>query len=337
MSIHTSVMQADSPLNETPGAAAMADAERWHVRLRAADCTAAERMEFQRWRATSEHAAAYAKTERLWQSFGQLAGRPELEQLSRQVLADTTPQPSILSRRRLAIAASMLVCAISTGAFVALRDPRTPAVVYATQSGERSTIKLADGSQLILNSATEVSVRLSNDARTLVLGEGEAVFNVAHDPSRPFKVIAGDGEVTALGTRFQVRNEGERITITLLEGRVAVDRHTTRQRAQLKPGDQVRFIEGMPEMTRRTVDPGVVSSWTTGRLRFRSTPLAEALDEVNRYSATQIRIADPALANVPISGTFDIGDGMSVVTALEALFPIDATNEGDGEVQLTRR
>jgi len=214
------------------------------------------------------------------------------------------------------------------------REP--PGVVYATKPGVRSVVKLADGSQLVLNYATELDVRLEKSARRVTLHNGEALFTVAHDQTRPFTVVAGDGIVTALGTRFEVRSEDQHVAITLLEGRIAVDRQAEKEHVQLAPGEQVRYQVDAPELSRRTIDGDVVTSWSTGRLRFRSTPLAEALDEVNRYSTTQIRIADPALTHIPIAGTFEVGDTNSVVSALTALWPIQA-EEKDGEILLRRR
>lgn len=318
--------------------AVMADAERWYARLMATDCTASERMEFQRWRADPAHAAAYVATERLWQSLGKLAGRSDLEQLSHQVLAATAPPIRQYGWRRLAFAASACIVVLCGGVFLDFQDRESPVVVYATKPGERTVVKLADGSQLVLNYATEIDVRLGKDARRLTLHKGEALFNVAHDATRPFKVDAGGGEVTALGTRFDVRSDTEHhVTVTLLEGRVAVERREAKEHVELKPGDQVRFTHGTPKMMRRTVDPELVASWSTGRLRFRSTSLAEAVDEINRYSTARVRIADPTLANIPISGTFEIGDTASVVSALEALLPILAVDEKDGQVVLLRR
>jgi transmembrane sensor len=323
-------------MNQAPNLDVMADAERWYARLKSPDCDVSERMEFQRWRAVHAHAAAYAATEKLWHSLGQLAGHPDLGQLSRQILADTA-EHSRPPWRRIAIAASILIILLGGGVFLTIQNRQTPAVVYATQSGERSTIKLADGSQVVLNFATELDVRINKKVRRLTLHKGEAIFTVEHDDKRPFKVMAGDGEVTALGTRFQVRNEAKQVAVTLLEGRVAVERPKESERIQLTRGDQVTFTEAMPDMRQRKVDPEVAASWATGRLLFRSTPLSEVLETVNRYSATQIRIADPALADLRINGTFEIGDGLSVASALEALLPVQAVKKSDGEVLLRHR
>lgn len=325
MSIHLSVMRGKLPSKD-----ALAEAERWYVRLKAPDCPESVRAEFHRWLLVPEHAAAYAASERLWKSIGRLAGRPDFEQLSQRVLAETENLP----RRRQGLwltAACVLLALLGGAAWRAVTTREVPALAYAAKRGERATVALADRSQLVLNSETELEVRLGSDARRVSLQRGEALFTVAHDEKRPFKVTVGDGEVTALGTRFQVRRDAEQVTVTLLEGRITVDRGRLDEHTQLEPGDQVRFTVATPQMERRVVDPEVVASWSTGRLRFRGTPLADVLGEVNRYSETQIRVTDPALARTPISGTFQVGDSTSVVSALEALLPVravEATDEG---------
>lgn len=291
-------------------------------------------MEFQRWRAAPEHGAAYADTERLWESLGQLSERPDFEQLTQRILAQTAPQPR--RWQSFAIAGSATIALIGGGVFIWAQHRQPPSVVYATKPGERSIVKLADGSQLVLNYATELDVRLDQKVRCVRLHKGEALFTVAHDQTRPFKVVAGDGVVTALGTRFEVRSDNQRVTVTLLEGHVSLDRQVDKEHVRLEPGEQVRYQVDAPELNRRTVDAAVAASWSTGRLRFRSTPLSEAIEEVNRYSTTQIRIVDPTLAAIPIAGTFEVGDTASVVAALTVLWPIRA-EEKDGEVRLHQR
>lgn len=320
---------------KSPSPDVLSQAERWYARLKAPDCSASERLEFQRWRTAPEHGAAFAATEKLWSSLGQLAGRPDFERLSQRILAETAGRDP----RRwqpFAIAASAAIALIGGGILMWAQHRQPPGVVYATKPGERSIVKLADGSQLVLNYATELDVRLEEKARRVTLLKGEALFTVAHDQTRPFEVAAGDGVVTVLGTRFEVRSDDRHVTVTLSEGRVSLDRQVDKEHIQLEPGEQVRYRVDVPELNRRTVDADVVTSWSTGRLRFRSTPLSEALEEINRYSTTQIRIVDPTLAAIPIAGTFEVGDATSVVSALTALWPIRA-EEKDGAVLLHHR
>lgn len=329
MSIHNEVMpeiNSDTRI--------MAEAERWHVRLQAPDCSVAERLEFQRWRAISEHAEAFAATQKLWQSLGRLSGRPELERLSLQIVADVRNERR-RSLRGWSMAAALLLV-VTCGVLLAIQQRQAPLLIYATAVHEQRAIELPDGSRVALNVSTEIDVQFDGQARRVTLRRGEALFSVAHDPSRPFSVAAADGAVVAVGTRFQVRNEVERVTVTLLEGRVNVDRNDQHELVQMLPGQQVRYTPALPGMKRDAVDVESVSSWSTGRLRFRATALAEVLAEVNRYSASQIRLGDASLAGVPVSGTFAIGDAMSVVDALQVLLDIQVTRHSD-EFILSRR
>lgn len=313
----------------SPDPRSLAEAEDWFARLRTGNCTPRERVRFERWRAGADHAAAYAETERLWRGMDGLSGHPELQRLASEALRGTEPRHGMASRRRgwrlpVALAASLAACALLVAGYLQLRPPAAPPVEYATAAGQRETVVLEDGSRLTLNGDTALSVDYGRDARRLTLARGEAVFEVAHDARRPFRVRAGAGEVTALGTRFQVRNQPERVTVSLLEGSVSVRRQDTGERLRLDPGQQALLAAGETGIASRPVDVEVVSSWTRGRLLFRATPLAEVLEEVNRYAPIPLRLADPVLGGTPVSGTFPIGDGESVALGLQALLPIRA-------------
>jgi transmembrane sensor len=310
-----------------------AEAERWYARLKAANCLASERLEFQRWHSTPAHAAAFAATEARWQSLQKLQGHAEFEALSRRILDETArPAPH---RRWGLLAASLLIVMLGSGAALwSMSELIPPALAYTTGLGERSSIKLGDGSLLLLNTATELQASVNARTRRVTLRTGEALFDIARDETRPFTVVAGDGDVTALGTQFQVRNEGDQVSVTLVEGRVVVHRQNTGERVQLEPGEQARFAIGKAGVTLRRVDPALVTSWSTGRLRFRATPLKEVLDEVNRYSSVKISIGDPVLASVRVSGTFESGDSESVLAALQTLLGVKVVPRGDERLLL---
>src|SRR3546814_13146836 len=120
------------------------------------------------------------------------------------------------------------------------------------------------------------------------------MFEVSHDVARPFVVATGDGSVTALGTRFQVRNEGAGAIVTLLEGSVEVASQTDRR--QLKPGEQARYGAGAMGIDGRPTDPTATTGWMQGRLDFRGRPPAEELAEAKRYYAVQLRLGGSRVA-----------------------------------------
>lgn len=325
-----------------PGTGTLAEAERWFARLMTGDSSYEERAAFERWRAAPEHAVAYAQTERLWRDVGGLTGDPELERLAAEALVATAPRKG--RRQRDAwrmpwrLVAPIAACAVAAIAIAFMfRTPAPAPVVYATDPGQRDTITLADGSRVLLNVDTRIAVSLGDDARELTLGRGEALFEVAHDAQRPFRVSSGGGAVTALGTRFQVGQRDRRVTVTLLQGSVAVEREDTGERLRLAPGEQASFDVAAGRMSTRTVDPEVVSSWTRGRLLFRATPLSEVVEEVNRYAQIPLRLADPSLGATPVSGTFPIGDSRSVALGLQALLPIRADMNARDEITLHRQ
>ena len=323
-----------------PSRRTLAEAEDWFARRLTHVVNVSEREAFERWHADPQHAAAYAQTERLWQGIGGLAGQAELEALSAEALRATDPRRRAPRPRwalPLAWAAGVAMCAVLLTLWLGVLRPSVPPVVYVTGPDQRETVTLADGSQLRLNGDTAVAVRLQRRARVLTLERGEAVFEVAHDANRPFRVQAGDGEVTALGTRFQVRQQAAQVTVTLLEGSVQLARPGAGAPARLVPGDQATYGDARSRLTMRKVDPEVVSSWTRGRLLFRGTPLAEAVAEVNRYARPQLQLADPALGALPISGTFPMHDSESVALALQALLPVRIEYEANGAIVLHRQ
>src|SRR3546814_14909788 len=116
------------------------------------------------------------------------------------------------------------------------------------------------------------------------------MFGVAHDSQRPFRVEAGNGTVTALGTRFQIRREPAQVTVTLLEGSVALERLDSGERRQLTPGDKATYGDAGTPVAVRMVDTAVVSSWTGGRLLFRSTRLADVEAETNRHARQRLKL-----------------------------------------------
>jgi transmembrane sensor len=333
-------MSIDSDMDDTKTPLPRVQAERWFARLRAPDCEPGQRQQFQRWQQQPEHADAYARTEALWDELGALAGNAELQRQAQQLLRATEPlQRSQRPRwREWALAASLLV-SVAVGAALWWSPAPLPAVpqeIHATVPGQTRSIALADGSQLTLNTDTEVAVSLEPQLRRLELRRGEALFEVAHDARRPFVVTIGNDEVRALGTRFQVRRDPAAVTVTLLQGRVAVARASDGEQATLTPGEQLQYA-AQGAMQRRMIDPEIAASWTRGRLIFRATPLAEALAEVNRYATPAIVIRDPQLAQTPISGSVKVGDGRSMALALSRLLELQVQAQQDGSLLLSRR
>lgn len=344
--------------SSTPSAALVEQAEAWFVRVMDPDCPPQDRDAFERWRAADPaHAQAYADASALWARIAVLKDAPDIAPYAEAALEPPVgetmaamrpaewsfrPRHSVAVRRRrrwvlpVALAAGVLCAALGLQwrAFVA-----PPAQSYETAGVPRSFV-LPDGSQVRLDLSTRITVRFSGKTRDIDLSHGRALFEVFHDSSKPFTVHVGSGQVTALGTRFQLQRDTDQIVVTLAEGAVAVSREAaggaSARRTHLAAGQQLAFSTASSAWTQRQVDTELVTSWSKGRLVFRGTPLAEAVAEINRYSPRKLRIADAGLGRLPLSGTFKLGDADSVAATLPAVLPVNTVEHAD-EVVISSR
>ena len=320
------------------------EAARWHARLNASDCTDQEHAEFESWRATSPlHAAAAARADRVTSSLNRLMADARMQALIDRA-SMPVPKSDVVKARRVrwavpaALAAGLAVAVVGVSLSVQSMRSATNAVVYQTQS-ERRTITLEEGSVLLLDIGTQLSVRMSAERREVELLEGRASFDVAHDVRRPFSVAAADARTTALGTKFQVQRDDGRVLVTLEAGSVLVDgtSSTANWRELLAPGEQLTLDIATAHIDKRAVDLRGATSWMRGRHIFRGTPLAEAIVEVNRYATRKVRIGDSSLAELPVSGSFIAGDTALIVDALSGVLPIRVVAGSSDEIILFRR
>lgn len=312
-----------------------ATAQRWFARLLAPDCSTAERAEFERWRAADPaHAAAYSDVENIWQRSEKLRHQPDIAAALREA---RRPAPNWWPT--LAVAASLLL-AVGLLFRHQLFPENVPAVRYATVLGEQRTVALEDGSSVVLDTASELLVQFGSRERRLTLQQGRADFQVQSDSARPFVVRTSNGTVTATGTQFQVWVEQGISTVTLLKGKVRVantDRGTT-QSATLAPGERITIEANGLSQRRRIPETELASArgWTEGNLIVKEWPLQTVVTEMNRYSDTKLRLGEPDLGQIPISGVFKAGDQQSFAMSLEYGWSIRADRSA-GEIVLHRK
>ena len=334
------------------------EAARRYARLQADDCTQVERDATQAWQAEdAEHRKAYELAARVASGVDALAADERLNQKLRALAdeafaayaatpAGDVPAGAARSPRRWHMAAG-LAASIAIVVFAAWQiSPRivpepNPTLTHETTGNQRRITTLADGSTVQLDVNTRIAVRMSSERRQIELLSGRALFEVAHDSSRPFSVTAAGSRTTALGTKFQVQLDEANVVVTLTEGSVAVDRDEpdlagAAWRERLSPGEQLSIAAVSDERLRRFVDLNVTTSWTQGRHLFRGTPLRSALEEINRYASKKVRLGDPSLAELPVSGNFLAGDSEVVIDAFAALLPLRAVHTGEREIVLFR-
>ena len=186
----------------------------------------------------------------------------------------------------------------------------------------------------ILPAAPPPQASPSRDARRVTLDQGQAVFDVAHAPRRPFTTAAGDRTVRVVGTQFDVRRLGGKLSVTVARGAVEVRpaEGAAGRAFRLHPGQRLDHQEGAAVARIAPAEAEEVLGWRRGRLVYREQPLSDVVADLNQQFATPIRIEDPALASTPISGVLVLDDQSAVIQRLALLVPIRAVRSHAGVV-----
>ena len=190
-------------------------------------------------------------------------------------------------------------------------------LVYETQTGQRGTVTLPDGSIVTLNTASRLEVDFNANERNVTLVRGQGFFDVAKDKTRKFSVIAGGKRLVAYGTAFDVRvDPDESLQVTMLQGRVSVDEIEDDKWSiahELRPGERlIARKDAATDIGYTDIDEA--TSWRNGRLTFRNTSLNDAIAEFNRYRSSKIILSDdPRLSDIFVTGVFSAGDASSFI------------------------
>jgi transmembrane sensor len=258
------------------------------------------------------------------------------------------PARSRFPRMRLAIAAGLVAAIV--GALGIWRWQIEES--YATRIGEQRSFMLSDGSRIDLNARSKVRVRMGSARREIELVRGQAFFQVAKNPNRPFIVRAADATIRAVGTSFDVNRARSGTTVTVLEGRVAVQSPAPRnaERADapeatrepqppeelfLSAGQQVQ-LSSVKAPVPRAANVAAAKAWTQRHLVFDGTPLQDVVEEFNRYNTRQLVVDDRALDTFLISGYYATPDPASLLAFLRSERSIRVI-ERDDEVHITRQ
>ncbi|WP_293848252.1 FecR family protein, partial [Steroidobacter sp.] len=184
----------------------------------------------------------------------------------------------------------------------------------ATAVGEQRVVELDDGSIVHLNTRSKIQIRLSAESRDVRLITGEALFDVDHDPTRPFFVHAGPTTVRAVGTQFNVYRKPDNVRVTVLEGKVEVstDRPSTPAGTAatfLAVGEQADIPRDAPLAKNLQPDLPRSVAWQKRRVMFRLDPLKNIAEEFNRYNRSpRLQIEGAAEQVCCFSGVFDADD-----------------------------
>jgi transmembrane sensor len=328
-----------------------ADAAIWWATCRQTDPVrfANENAAFSAWLADEINASAWQEVDRRVEMVGKFATMPHIREMRRAALEAARFRPRPARRGRIVagvMAASLFGVTLWTGLSVWAPGDTLAASEnvrrYATAIGQSRDVLLSDGSKVTLNTASLVEVRYTAARRDVRLLTGQAMFQVAKNPDRPFVVWARDRQVTALGTAFDVRIRGDGVQVLLVEGHVRVDPVRPQGLARLIPAlartdltaGQQLLTEGASAGEVMAVDVERETAWNRGVLIFRNDSVGDAVREVNRYSQVPIVVDDPGVANLKVSGIFPTASQADFIAAMEALYPVRTRSEQGGVIRL---
>lgn len=365
-------------------------ASAWIVRLRSDQATERDQQDFASWLAESpQHQAAFDEMMVLWQAMGETTNhsnpQPSISGLLGKVsvgnssasndfsdqaiytespakirpstkrgVSGSNPSPIIASFAALAASVAIVALVFLSSAPPTHQQLAPEQILYATPVGKQQRFTMEDGSILELNTDTQVAVSYNADRRSLQLIHGEAFFAVKPDSSRPFIVSAGAGQVTAVGTAFNIQlspggaSEGSML-VAVTEGKVSVSNNkdyfvnkSTQPRPaepiHVKVGQQSRVDEAGDISAVEPADLKLVGAWREKTLIFRASSLATALTELNRYLAHPVDVSDPSLQKLTVSGTFSLEEPETTLAAIVEAFQLQSyKNPFDDKTRLYLR
>ncbi|QPS09782.1 FecR family protein [Delftia acidovorans] len=321
-------MPGGNGVMETPLQARVLDeAAEWLMRLHDSGATEADRAACERWRqADPQHALAWERAERLLGKLGGLPAALAMPALDR-------PR-SHRAQRRAAVARLAALLAVAPAGWLAWQawyaaDQRGWGADLRTATGERRTEHLADGSRLLLDTASAVDIRFDGALRLLTLRQGAISIETAADtatPHRPFVVDTAHGRLRALGTRFTVRQEGGRadggpVRLTVTEGAVEVTLRGAASPALVVQAGQQTVLRAGEVTSPQPLQPEA-TAWTHGMLMADAMPLAAFCAELSRYRPGLLQCA-PEVRALRVSGSFPLGDTDRTLTMLASTYPVD--------------
>jgi transmembrane sensor len=326
----------------------------WFVRLQSTDVSIEDTLAWQAWLSENPtNAQAFARIEEISQVLRDVpapsavsARQFALDRYDASVPIKDWGQPPV-RRPRTAIAVAATFAILTLTFLFGKAPPAAKTNTFLTAIGENRTVTLSDGSTIALGADTSITVALSEKERNVELTKGEALFVVAKDAARPFKVHAGDATVVAVGTAFNVERDSDRAVVSVTEGRVVVEPvshflpvsvlHEFKPKlrsVRLVAGQQTTAGSAGIEEPTKMESPA--TDWQTGHLAFHLQPLRYVLEDVNRYAPKRILLESENMGGLVITGTVERENIAGWVKSLERAFDLQATEEA-GQIILRAR
>jgi len=295
----------------------------WFIKLQGENVTPQMHQDFSQWLASD------SLNPKAWQEVQLLFASLEIPAKKIRANDGVTPVINIPKQSNrvkfisYAIAASVLIFVSLTFNFQTTLIQNFESDYYTT-TGSQKLINLADGSRLLLNTDSAVTIDIASNVRQVSLLRGEVFFEVAHAPQRPFWVIAGEARARVTGTEFSVGRTKDNVTITVAKGRVetSVNNHDD-EITPLVPGESAHY-QGTNLISFQAVDVDKTLAWRNGQMVFVQQSLNEVVEQINRYRPGLLIIRDEQLKKRAVTAVFSVEQLDEAIKALEQTLGIHA-------------
>ncbi|WP_419709332.1 FecR family protein [Pseudomonas sp. NFX224] len=308
------------------------EAARWFVRLQEPAVDVEAHRQFETWLDEHpQHRNEFELLQGLWKA-ADLVPSARLRALCEEAPARSKRRPIL----RYAVAASVVAVALGLGLFSGLNQPSPYTAEFSTALGERRHVALPDGSVVDLDSRSRIQVRFEKNRRGVELTEGEAMFSVQHDTSRPFVVESGSGKVTVTGTRFDVRHGSSDTRVVVEQGTVKVQGRSAAE------NDFVSLTAGMGThvdalgkvVPAYAVNPAELTAWRSGKLVFNNASLTDVAEQVSRYRDKPLKVGSAAVGNLRLTSVFKSDNTDALLKALPSILPVAVRTLDDGSQEI---
>jgi len=303
------------------------EAAQWMETLRSGAMDESTLAAWLKWSADPQNLQEFEGLQHIWDGVGKLShgelNAPSQRRFSRLPL-------------RTALAAS-LVLSVGASAWLVWRSADNPyARSYDTPVAVTSDIPLADGSRVELGPLSKISTRLTETSRIIDMKAGEAYFEVARDPARPFIVNTGEVQIAAIGTAFNIHKAAGHVRVTVTEGAIRVSATQTAGNPPIEAqaGQRVEYSVADRRLAVSGADLQVATAWRSGVLKFVDEPLQNVVADLNRYTERKIVVEDAVLDTLPYTGTVFAGRIDQWLIALQDAFPLYVEPDGKDRVRL---
>lgn len=316
------------PPDEDSAAQIERQAADWLARRTGSAWSVADQEQLTRWlEASTANKVAFLRLESVWNQADRLKALGVIARPERAPTRNNAPRP-IGWLRPLSLAAGVML--VTTLGIIGYRIWMPRGSSFQTGVGALTSVPMPDGSKVTLNTDSQVRIAVTEHERRINLARGEAFFEVAKDPTRPFVVVAGHCRVVAIGTQFSVWREADEVRVAVTEGRVRVERSDNVPPTEVAAGSIAHAGDaGVLIEHRRAGEVEETLDWRRGYLFFHDLPLSDAVAELNRYNQKKIVIDGPDIAGIRISGSFRSTNVNGFVHLLHEGFSINVEKKGE--------